>query len=215
MTMNMTSAAIGALLAGVSLLGGSAQAAINPVVQYSSTGLGSDNRTFTAGYQFSLSSTVTVNALGVWNDGAGYSHDAGIWDSVGNLITSTTVTGGDPLVDNFLWQSISPVTLGPGTYTIGDQLYEAGNIYSIPVSASGVTTIPQYTWLADEQVPGPGLVWPTGSYGGYGQNGILSVDFSVSGGVPEPSTWALMLIGFAGLGFAGYRASSKRVAFAS
>jgi hypothetical protein len=24
-------------------------------------------------------------------------------------------------------------------------------------------------------------------------------------GVPEPSTWAMMLIGFAGLGYAGYR----------
>jgi PEP-CTERM motif len=28
-------------------------------------------------------------------------------------------------------------------------------------------------------------------------------------GVPEPSTWAMMLLGFAGLGFAGYRASRK------
>jgi PEP-CTERM motif len=27
----------------------------------------------------------------------------------------------------------------------------------------------------------------------------------VSGAVPEPSTWALMLLGFAGLGYAGYR----------
>jgi PEP-CTERM motif-containing protein len=26
-----------------------------------------------------------------------------------------------------------------------------------------------------------------------------------AGGVPEPSTWAMMLLGFAGLGFAGYR----------
>jgi hypothetical protein len=32
--------------------------------------------------------------------------------------------------------------------------------------------------------------------------------------VPEESTWALMLIGFAGLGIAGYRASRKRVAAA-
>jgi hypothetical protein len=30
--------------------------------------------------------------------------------------------------------------------------------------------------------------------------------------VPEPSTWALMLIGFAGLGIAGYRASQARAA---
>jgi hypothetical protein len=29
------------------------------------------------------------------------------------------------------------------------------------------------------------------------------------GTVPEPSTWAMMLIGFAGLGFAGYRASRR------
>ena len=29
--------------------------------------------------------------------------------------------------------------------------------------------------------------------------------------VPEPSTWAMMLIGFAGLGFAGYRASRRTV----
>ena len=27
--------------------------------------------------------------------------------------------------------------------------------------------------------------------------------------IPEPSTWAMMLVGFAGLGFAGYRVSRK------
>ncbi len=32
------------------------------------------------------------------------------------------------------------------------------------------------------------------------------------GGVPEPTTWVMMLAGFASLGFAGYRASRKRVA---
>ena len=34
--------------------------------------------------------------------------------------------------------------------------------------------------------------------------------FSLSGAVvPEPSTWAMMLLGFAGLGFAGYRHARK------
>ena len=32
------------------------------------------------------------------------------------------------------------------------------------------------------------------------------------GGVPEPSTWAMMLLGFAGIGFAGYRRSWKGMA---
>ena len=36
--------------------------------------------------------------------------------------------------------------------------------------------------------------------------------FVIGGAVPEPSTWAMMLIGFAGLGYAGYR-QTKRASF--
>ena len=32
---------------------------------------------------------------------------------------------------------------------------------------------------------------------------------------PEPSTWAMMVLGFAGLGFAGYRKARKTVAIAA
>ncbi len=43
-------------------------------------------------------------------------------------------------------------------------------------------------------------------------NQNLALDY-VSGGVtastPEPSTWAMMILGFGGLAFAGYRASRK------
>jgi hypothetical protein len=44
--------------------------------------------------------------------------------------------------------------------------------------------------------------------------GGLGVPFSVQApltitSIPEPSTWAMMLIGFAGLGFVGYRATRK------
>ena len=38
---------------------------------------------------------------------------------------------------------------------------------------------------------------------------------NVSSGVPEPSTWAMMFLGFAGLGFAGFRSSRKSPAFAA
>jgi Protein of unknown function (DUF642)/PEP-CTERM motif len=37
----------------------------------------------------------------------------------------------------------------------------------------------------------------------------VSVVETSPGGVPEPSTWAMMLVGFAGLGYAGYRRARK------
>ena len=39
-----------------------------------------------------------------------------------------------------------------------------------------------------------------------------SLALSLTNGVPEPSTWAMMLAGFAGLGFLAYR---KRAAIAA
>jgi PEP-CTERM motif len=39
---------------------------------------------------------------------------------------------------------------------------------------------------------------------------------TVSGAVPEPSTWAMLLLGFAGLGYAGCRqAKTRPVTFAA
>jgi len=38
--------------------------------------------------------------------------------------------------------------------------------------------------------------------------------FDPPGTIPEPSTWMMMLLGFVGLGFFGYRASRKSVAVA-
>jgi hypothetical protein len=54
------------------------------------------------------------------------------------------------------------------------------------------------------------------TYGVY----VYSVDSILGRGeiavaAPEASTWAMMMLGFAGLGFAGYRASRKSVAFAA
>jgi PEP-CTERM motif len=41
-------------------------------------------------------------------------------------------------------------------------------------------------------------------------NGSITFNFTpVAGGVPEPSTWAMMLLGFAGVGFMAYRRKSK------
>jgi PEP-CTERM motif len=47
-----------------------------------------------------------------------------------------------------------------------------------------------------------------GGAGGYG------MDLAFGGAVPEPSTWAMMLIGLAGLAFAGYRSCRPAAAIA-
>ena len=39
--------------------------------------------------------------------------------------------------------------------------------------------------------------------------GKNAFEFSLGSGVPEPSTWAMMALGFAGLGYAGFRRNSK------
>jgi hypothetical protein len=40
--------------------------------------------------------------------------------------------------------------------------------------------------------------------------GGFGFDLAIGGAVPESSTWAMMLVGFAGLGFAGYRSTRRR-----
>ena len=53
----------------------------------------------------------------------------------------------------------------------------------------------------------------SGEFGQCGEElGLADITFRP---IPEPSTWAMMLLGFAGLGFAGYRASRKSAALAA
>jgi hypothetical protein len=59
----------------------------------------------------------------------------------------------------------------------------------------------------------PSLFFTDAASGG---SGLVTVEnVTPTPGVPEPSTWAMLLLGFAGLGFAGYRASRKSVALAA
>ena len=43
----------------------------------------------------------------------------------------------------------------------------------------------------------------------------ISDTASIESGVPEPSTWAMMILGFAGIGFMAYRRKSKSALMAA
>ena len=43
----------------------------------------------------------------------------------------------------------------------------------------------------------------------------VSLNGASPGAVPEPTTWAMLLLGFAGIGFMAYRRKSKRALMAA
>lgn len=207
-------------VAGVVLLMGigAANAQISPQLFFTGdTGESLGNPPFTLGWDFSTNRSITVNALGFFDfgqDGLAESHPVGLWDSMGNLLAETTVTTADTLVNQWRYDAVTPVTLASGeTYYVG-ALYLDGNDPNVFAGDAGtVTTTANITYLTSTYVGGSTLSMPTSSVGegpGYfGPNISASV-------VPEPSTWAMMLIGFAGLGFAGLRkAKSGRTAFSA
>ena len=44
-----------------------------------------------------------------------------------------------------------------------------------------------------------------------GLDNVAATDLGPSGAIPEPSTWAMLLVGFLGLAAAGYRVSRRGV----
>jgi hypothetical protein len=81
--------AIAALAPSFGLLGRPAEAAvIIPAYEYSSAGTLSDDRSFTLGFEFSLSAPETIDALGYTTVGFTSDQQVGIWDSAGTLLTS-------------------------------------------------------------------------------------------------------------------------------
>jgi PEP-CTERM motif len=108
--------------------------------------------------------------------------------------------------DNLYWPGGAPPT--------ASDFDEAGgvlDIYGLAFSIGGGVVVDLFN---------NGVSPTTGvNYGGYGvvvATSAKALDY-VAGGVvtPEPSTWAMMMLGFAGLAFAGYRASRKAAAIAA
>ena len=103
---------------------------------------------------------------------------------------------------------ISLAWLATGTNSGGTQLYQVlwdGNL--LGSITDSVATYPTWTTL-NYSATGTGsdtLTIEGYSNSGYNITDDVSVVASGVSGVPETSTWAMMLLGFVGLGYAGYR----------
>jgi PEP-CTERM motif len=103
-------------------------------------------------------------------------------------------SGSGDIVGFLSFRGIGPQLNVPTGYTSNSPLSDTATYDNQTFASLGVSP-GVYEWK-----------WGTGP----NQNFILK-----AGTVPEPSTWAMMLLGFVGLGFAGYRASRKSVALAA
>jgi hypothetical protein len=76
---------------------------------------------------------------------------------------------------------------------------------SAPSSGGQTAVVGSFTPLGDFEEAGSYFVEVAGTSGLGSLKLAIDGNVTTLGAVPEPSTWAMMLVGFAGLGYAGYR----------
>ena len=181
---------------------------------------------------FTVNTTVTLSGLGYYADPitgnvdlnpvAFYQCADTDCLTTGTLLASADVTDIYAINGHFRYVTIPQITL------------VAGDSYEV----AGVSNSDNYTWddpgftvnpaISILDTSGQELRWAligtpdfltgSGNLDIPGEDGIWgpNVFFGVPSFVtPEPSTWAMMLLGFAGLGFAGYRTTKKNAALAA
>jgi hypothetical protein len=123
-----------------------------------------------------------------------------------------------------------PLTSLPTAWTVKryDQfasvVLSPNSLYWIEVSVQSANDESVIEWGITSDVSGPGvasnyLAWSLTDDGFFLNKGVDPFSFDNAlqmevDAVPEPSTWAMMVVGFAGLGFAGYRSTLRFAAAA-
>ena len=169
------------------------------------------------GWQFTVSSPILVNGLGVFDVGANglsESHITGLWDNGGTLLATTSVSSASTPVasasaaGDWLFNSIAPVLLAPGTYVVG--AYYATGADFVMANAT-ITTAPQITFAAS-RASSNGVPAEPGVYG-LVEPGVFGpgIEIQSVSSVPDHgSTLALLCMSVAGL--LAWRRWQRRIA---
>ena len=171
----------------------------------------------TLGYTFSVSGNITVNGIGIFDeggDGLGSVHNVALWDSsvpstalitssVGPFSSPANSDPSDSGAGRFIYTTIADFILDPGEYTIGAS-YGPGNSNKDMV-VSGPDTIvlndpgnSMFGVGAFGLGMGSGIVFPAPPTGGKIYFGPA---LRIAATIPEPMTFALLMIGLAGMSF--------------
>ncbi len=164
----------------------------------------------------------TFNFLDLSFTGFDLPLNVGLDPSTGYVGLGNEDAAGNPntAADNYI-TVFGPSSFGSGGYAAASST--SGTVAGIDGSISEVIVPPGYpangstissvtTWdnatIASLGLNPGTYVWT------WGDNNPDSLTLNISSGIPEPSTWAMMLLGLASLGV-GYRASRKSAALAA
>jgi hypothetical protein len=211
----------GALLAtALALMSVGSIAYAGPAWEFTTPGNSFTNGTWDFATAFTANSSVTVTGLGYYADpvtGNVDGNPVALYQcadtsclTTGTLLASTDVTNTYPIVGHFRYVTISPVTL-----IAGDSYEVAGvsNSDNYTWNDPGFATDPAITILTTsgqasrwEAIGTPDFLTSSGTLDLPGEDGYWGPDLFFGAptfaGVPEPATWAMMLVGLLGVGAA-------------
>jgi hypothetical protein len=163
------------------------------------------NNGFSMGWEFNVLNPVQVSRLGYFNYGVSgggitTSHQVGIFDSVGNLLVSTTVNPGDPTSGLWVWKSLaSPFTLAAGNgYRIAG-LTGPSDLHTYSVAS--IVQDPNIAYVTNRYIRTPTgtLINPTFTTTRYSGYHYFGPNFDI---VPEPALMQLpFLLGMGGFAY--------------
>ena len=170
------------------------------------SGTGSDGfSSQTRGWAFSSNASINVTSLGWFdfaNDGLADSHKVGVWDELGNLLMTGTVSAGnaDPLLAGFRYTSAlsGTTTLAAGSYVVAGLSTDADRSWR-NVSPAAVTTGPEISFIED-RTSGTTVFEYADFHQGF-DVGYFGANFQYNT-VPEPAALPLCLLGLGLLGVA-------------
>jgi hypothetical protein len=173
---------------------------------------GNQNWAGTLGLDFTVNAPVKVTSLGTFDSGKdGITSDifVAIFDSAGSIISPVVSFNGtaNPGGTAYVFQSITPFTLAAGNYQLGawgynntDMNYNAGFVGlpgAITFNSFGGKLTATGTRYANA-AGGIGTIVDVGATR-YGAGSMTVAN------VPEPASWAMLLSGFALVGYAARR----------
>ena len=168
---------------------------------------------FSLGWEFATTGE-TISALGYNDYGFGTPHAVGVYDSSGNLLASASVTAASTLEDGYRYTAITPLVLAPGNYYLMGTTYSAGDTDGWTYQAAAFTTNAATTYIDsffNSDATATTLMFPDSEAS---TRQYLEVNFQTGTTVPEPATWAMMLVGVGAVGAMSRRRREARTASA-